>query len=353
MAGWINAEARRGADRDLADRTAVATAIRTAALRALLQRATRSSATACGSRWSGTSRSPRTRKIDAVSRRLDPATARTPARPLYDDFPGRRRPPGEGARSPDQSRRQGGRVLRQGAPGPHLDAGPAGRDGALRRARPEGINNLAHALILKEFAARELGPKLAAHDRRDRRARAPLQIRPRCSRGPTGRRPRPTTMGKELAVFAARLDRQRRHLDAPGIPRQAQRGGGQLQRPSGRVSRGGLDRAFARVRRRAWAWPGIRLPRRSRATTSVAELFDTLVRIDTDPSSASRATCGAISRSAILRRRRRRARPAPRRCRTRSMRSTSKTPRAIWASRPRCSSILRPSFPDLAMAARL
>src|SRR6266852_3418892 len=75
----------------------------------------------------------------------------------------------------------------------------------------EDINNLAYALILKEFSERELTPALDS-------IVATLSAMARRWRGVAmvarthGQVATPTTMGKELAVFAARLERQRRAL---------------------------------------------------------------------------------------------------------------------------------------------
>ena len=75
----------------------------------------------------------------------------------------------------------------------------------------EDINNLAYALMLKEFCERELAPALdsivatlAAMARRWRSVAMVARTH--------GQPATPTTMGKELAVFAARLERQRRAL---------------------------------------------------------------------------------------------------------------------------------------------
>jgi adenylosuccinate lyase len=75
----------------------------------------------------------------------------------------------------------------------------------------EDINNLAYALMLKEFCERELAPALdsivatvAAMARRWRSVAMVARTH--------GQAATPTTMGKELAVFAARLERQRRAL---------------------------------------------------------------------------------------------------------------------------------------------
>jgi adenylosuccinate lyase len=75
----------------------------------------------------------------------------------------------------------------------------------------EDINNLAYALILKEFCERELAPALDS-------VVATLGAMAQRWRGVAmlarthGQAATPTTMGKELAVFAARLERQRRAL---------------------------------------------------------------------------------------------------------------------------------------------
>jgi adenylosuccinate lyase len=71
----------------------------------------------------------------------------------------------------------------------------------------EDINNLAYALVLKEFVARELEPSLsrtvASLAALARRYRAlPMMARTH------GQDASPTTVGKELAIFAARLERQ-------------------------------------------------------------------------------------------------------------------------------------------------
>jgi adenylosuccinate lyase len=75
----------------------------------------------------------------------------------------------------------------------------------------EDINNLAYALILKEFCERELTPALASTiatlGAMARRWRSVAMVARTHGQAAT-----PTTMGKELAVFAVRLERQRRAL---------------------------------------------------------------------------------------------------------------------------------------------
>jgi adenylosuccinate lyase len=75
----------------------------------------------------------------------------------------------------------------------------------------EDINNLAYALMLKEFAAGEMLPRLEqARDALAALARryAGLAMIARTH----GQEASPTTLGKELAIFAARLERQLGHL---------------------------------------------------------------------------------------------------------------------------------------------
>jgi adenylosuccinate lyase len=77
----------------------------------------------------------------------------------------------------------------------------------------EDINNLAYALILKEFCQNELCPQIAAVNdvvaAMARRFKAiPMLARTH------GQEASPTTVGKEMAVFAARVERQLRALKA-------------------------------------------------------------------------------------------------------------------------------------------
>src|SRR5439155_19801689 len=73
-------------------------------------------------------------------------------------------------------------------------------------------NNLAYALILKEFVRSELSPAFVAiEDSLSSLARR-HRATPMLSRT-HGQAATPTTVGKEFAVFAARLERQLRHLE--------------------------------------------------------------------------------------------------------------------------------------------
>ena len=75
----------------------------------------------------------------------------------------------------------------------------------------EDVNNLAYALILKEYAERELIPQLERVTSRiadlAHRHRALAMIA-----RTHGQEATPTTLGKEMAIFAARLHRQLGHL---------------------------------------------------------------------------------------------------------------------------------------------
>lgn len=71
----------------------------------------------------------------------------------------------------------------------------------------EDINNLSYALILKEFAENELVPKFAAVSARLAEMARRLRDVPMLART-HGQEASPTTVGKEIAIFAARLDRQ-------------------------------------------------------------------------------------------------------------------------------------------------
>ena len=77
----------------------------------------------------------------------------------------------------------------------------------------EDINNLAYALMLRDVRKRALDPAIASlyADLRNlahRHADVPMLSRTH------GQTASPTTLGKEIANFAARIDRQRRKLDA-------------------------------------------------------------------------------------------------------------------------------------------
>jgi adenylosuccinate lyase len=75
----------------------------------------------------------------------------------------------------------------------------------------EDINNLSYALILKEFCATELGPRIGATI--DALAEYAHRYKSLAMLSRThGQGATPTTMGKEFAIFAARLERQSAQL---------------------------------------------------------------------------------------------------------------------------------------------
>ncbi len=75
----------------------------------------------------------------------------------------------------------------------------------------EDINNLAYALILKEFSQTELTPKIASVT--GRIAEMARRFRDVAMLARThGQEASPTTVGKEMAIFAARIDRQLKQL---------------------------------------------------------------------------------------------------------------------------------------------
>jgi adenylosuccinate lyase len=75
----------------------------------------------------------------------------------------------------------------------------------------EDINNLAYALALKEFAAGEMIPRI--EQARDAIAALARRYRALVMIARThGQEASPTTLGKEMAIFAARLERQLGHL---------------------------------------------------------------------------------------------------------------------------------------------
>ena len=157
----------------------------------------------------------------------------------------------------------------------------------------EDISNLAYALMLKEFAAGELIVALAriagtlgalAHEYRG----VPMIARTH------GQEASPTTVGKEFAIFAARLERQIAHLRRQEY----------LGKANGAVGNFNAHR---------FAYPAVDWIAHSRAfveglgltwnplTTQIeshdflAEIFDTVVRIDTILIGLARDVWGYIS----------------------------------------------------------
>ena len=161
----------------------------------------------------------------------------------------------------------------------------------------------------------------------------------------------PTTMGKELAVFAWRLERVARADRGIRLPREVLRRdrhlvGAPRRRPRRRLAR--ADRARSS---RASASASTRSPRRSSRTTGRSSSTTGCV-MPAASCTTSPPTSGPTSRSATSRRSPSPVRPARRRCRTRSTRSASRTPRRTSRSRRRCSRSLVADARHLPPAAR-
>jgi len=75
----------------------------------------------------------------------------------------------------------------------------------------EDISNLAYALILKEFSQTELIPKIGSVTGRIAEMARRFRDVPMLART-HGQEASPTTVGKEMAIFAARIDRQLKQL---------------------------------------------------------------------------------------------------------------------------------------------
>jgi adenylosuccinate lyase len=95
----------------------------------------------------------------------------------------------------------------------------------------EDINNVSHALMLKDAVAGSLLPELDRLIIRLRDLAHQLADLPMLART-HGQPATPTTLGKEMANIAARLMRTRGGDLGRIARRQVQRRGGQLQRPS-------------------------------------------------------------------------------------------------------------------------
>ena len=144
----------------------------------------------------------------------------------------------------------------------------------------EDINNLAYALILKEFSRRQLAPALdsiVADAGRDGAAMA---------RGRDGRaHPRPggdaDHDGQGVGGFRGPPGAPARALRAPGVSRQVQRRGRQFQRPSGSPHPEAdwieCSRRFVEALDLVWN----PLTTQIESHDFIAELVDLMVRIDT------------------------------------------------------------------------
>jgi adenylosuccinate lyase len=157
----------------------------------------------------------------------------------------------------------------------------------------EDINNLAYALLLKDYVDQELQPKL------DELLGTLSDLAHRCSRVVMlslthGQNASPTTVGKEFAIFAARLQRQMRHL-------------------KNQEYLGKMNGAVGNFNAHQFAYPNVDWLAHSKSfvesfglvwnplTTQIeshdflAELFDTMVRIDTVLLDLTRDLWGYVS----------------------------------------------------------
>jgi adenylosuccinate lyase len=158
----------------------------------------------------------------------------------------------------------------------------------------EDINSIAYALILKEFVGEELLPRLnktvatlaaMAHRLRDL---AMLSLT-------HGQAATPTTAGKEIVIFAARLDRQVRQLKAQEYLGKANGAVGNFN--AHRFAYPEVDwlahcKAFVESMGLVWN----PLTTQIESHDYMAELFDVVVRIDTILIDLARDMWGYISR---------------------------------------------------------
>ncbi|HKD66665.1 MAG TPA: adenylosuccinate lyase [Candidatus Binataceae bacterium] len=158
----------------------------------------------------------------------------------------------------------------------------------------EDINSIAYALILKEFVSEELLPRLdktaatlaaMAHRLRDV---AMLSLT-------HGQAATPTTAGKEIAIFAARLERQLRQLKRQEYLGKASGAVGNFnahQFACPEVDWMAHSRAFVQSLGLVWN----PLTTQIESHDYMAELFDVVVRIDTILIDLARDMWGYISR---------------------------------------------------------
>ena len=200
----------------------------------------------------------------------------------------------------------------------------------------EDINNLAHALMLKDARAQVLLPAIDQLIKSIRGLAQAYAEQPMLSRT-HGQPASPTTLGKEMAVFAQRLRRQREQFAQVSI----------LGKMNGAVGNWNAHlAAYPDVDWPPWRTRSLPAsasmnrprPRRSSRTTT-SRSTSTRCRASTPSSSTSAATSGPISLSVTSDRGPSTARSAARRCRTRSTPSTSRTAKAISDWRTRSCSI--------------
>ena len=173
----------------------------------------------------------------------------------------------------------------------------------------EDINNTSYALILKEFAEGELIPKVTGVMRAIAELARRFKDVPMLSRT-HGQEASPTTVGKEMAIFASRVERQIKLLRAQEYLGKFNGAVGNFNAHRSRIPRS-TGSSCRRASSKALAWCGIRSQLKSRVTIS-SPRCSRRFRASTPSCSASAATCGVTFRSATSASAASRARPAPR-----------------------------------------
>jgi len=249
---------------------------------------------------------------------------------------------GEGDRGRNQPRRQGDRIrLRKRLAGNPEGARVAGF--VHFACTSEDTNNLAYGLMLREGA----GPRvlLPALDRViETLAALARQLAGAAMLARTHGQPASPNDARQGACERRSSPAARAALDSLGVHHgEDQRRRGQLQRPpSPRIP---ISTGRASLGRSSSLSVSNSIPTPSRSSrTTASPSSSTRSRAPTPCSSIWTAICGATSRWATSSRKRKRAKSAPRPCRTRSIRSTSRIPRAISESPTRCCDIFPRSF---------
>jgi adenylosuccinate lyase len=197
----------------------------------------------------------------------------------------------------------------------------------------EDINNLSYALTIKDATEHVWLPAFTAVVARLREVATELRSVPMLSHT-HGQPATPTTLGKELAVVVYRLERVLAQIEGSEYL-------GKFSGATGTFSAHlaadpeadwpTLSREFVEGLGLTWN------PLTTQIESHDWQSSTTASGTRTASCTTWRRTCGRTSRWGTSRRSRRPGRPGPRRCRTRSTRSASRTPRPTSRSRPRCS----------------
>ena len=250
----------------------------------------------------------------------------------------------------DQSRRQGRRVLAEGAFRRRRPRSRASSEFIHFACTSEDINNLAHGLMLVESRRDDPAARADAISRRRcarSRTRTPMW---RCWRARTASRRRRPRSARKWPTCYARLERQIAAIEHVPI-------------------KGKMNGAVGNYNAHVAAYPDVDW---ERLAAKVVHTARPRVQSVHDADRAARLHGRAVRRDCARQHRphrprprrmglhlarlfpatdERRARSAPRRCRTRSIRSTSRTPRAISASPTRCCDTWRRSCRSRASSA--